>query len=326
MAQRVFLVQMAKTDLARAADAIVGNAQERRAFAADLATRSALHLRRVTASELVIDAVGAAAASSEAWGYARNCMPYLLATTTADKTLSALRELEPLEKDADLEEFFVAQAKALRMKMGDFNRDTFRAPEATRTEEWIRGLLDRAADLHAKDDIEDYAVSTWIWLGQIFARTTTCFWQGRNRWLGGAAFPESFQTHTTVTSVGILGRIKQAVFPAPEQPPRVTGVARLRPLLTSVATLAPALARPKWEAPLAKEGGGSLASGGVAHDRLGDLVAAVREGELPYGRDWAEIVVAAAAHAKANDAHLVEGDDAIYGAYRWPAIEPVEES
>ena len=69
-----------------------------------------------------------------------------------------------------------------------------------------------------------------------------------------------------------------------------------------------------------------MISGGVKHERLNELVAVLREiqaqGVLPYegGSDWIELVIASAACANRVNAHLVEGDDAIYGAYRWPPL------
>jgi len=48
-----------------------------------------------------------------------------------------------------------------------------------------------------------------------------------------------------------------------------------------------------------------------------------QEVEPPYEttEEWIEIVVAAAMCAKNAEAHLVVGDDASYGAYRWPIVD-----
>jgi len=74
-------------------------------------------------------------------------------------------------------------------------------------------------------------------------------------------------------------------------------------------------------------GAASLASGAVRHERLAELVTAMRallaEESAPSEttEEWVELVVAAAIHAERAGAHLAEGDDGIYGAYRWPPLD-----
>jgi len=206
-----------------------------------------------------------------------------------------------------------------------------------------------------KNPLLEYALSMWVWLGRIFARTRPCFWQGRNRWLGGAAFPELFDSikasMTTVTNEQpprFWSRIRHwfgSSESGPESPrsPELErfiersqeqtrkqlaskAIAKLRPILVSTADLVPALAVPGWAEALPKQGHAELVTGAVMHDQLDNLVAALRDaqasGDLPYeaGNEWAEVVVAAAMSAKQAEAHLVEGDDTIRWAYRWPAI------
>ncbi len=192
MAQRVFLIQMPKGELERAARAIVGDAGERRELAVQMARSSALHLRRVTVSEMVVQAAERDGATSEAWDFARNCMPYLIAATRAEAMSTGLRTIEGLREVSQLEDFFVSEARALGMSVGNVEREKFVEPEAATVSNWICEQLDKAADLRERalaprseesDPIADYAISTWIWLGNVFARTLPTFWQGRNRWL-----------------------------------------------------------------------------------------------------------------------------------------------
>jgi hypothetical protein len=297
-------------------------------------------------------------------------MPYLIAATRADAMLAALATLEGLRQPKDLEDFFVAQAKSLGMVLEQVDRETYREPTAEAVENWIADQLVKAANLRrdaldgqgredeeGHDPTADYAISTWVWLGRIFARTSPSFWQGRNRWLGGAAFPDAFTVQTNVMSVATkrrptmwdrIGRwlgvthdddedyeeaspeLARFLAASQEQTRKQLAsksVQRLRGLLVSTASLSPALSVPSWESSLPKEGGGNLVSGAVAHDALDELVNVLREAQgtedLPYetGDEWVEIVVAAARWAKDAGAHLVEGDDSIYGAYRWPAID-----
>ncbi|MFI5297611.1 MAG: hypothetical protein ACHREM_05885 [Polyangiales bacterium] len=344
----MFLVEMPEAALQQAAAAICGEVTARQAFAIALAEKSAPHLRRVSVSEMVAKAAERGGARSDAWGHARNCMPYLLAAKSAEAMCAALRDVEKLETRAELEEFFVLQARALGMSVEDLDREKFIAPEIQTVQRWILEQLDSAAAVRATalrpgaNDVSarlsDYATSTWAWLARIFARTSPCLWQGRNRWLGGAAFPETFSIQTTVTSIGVdagaassdsaaLTRFMAESQANTRRQLASKSVQSLRRLLVSTGELAPALALPNWEAALPKEGGGNLASGAVRHEQLDALTRVVREAqaarELPYesGDEWAEIVVAAATHAKAAGAHLVEADDAIYGAYRWPPID-----
>ncbi len=237
-------------------------------------------------------------------------------------------------------------------------------------------MLDRSAVLREKalafsiqgvdgeDPVNDYAISTWVWLGRLFARTRPAFWQGRNRWLGGAAFPEVFSIHTNVVTIGPSAPPQQEPQPSPPLLDRVRGLfglggtkeqrkandpavaqmiaaaqeqtrkqsatgsaPALRELIESTAVLVPALAVDNWEKSLPKAGEGNCVSGAVKHARLDSLVEAVRSlkasNTIPYetGTEWVEIVVAAAIEAKRTDSHLVEGDDSIYAACRWPATD-----
>lgn len=350
MAQRVFLVQMPKDALASAADAICRNAVVRAGVARDLAAASAAHLRRVTISEMISDAAERSGKLPEEWGYARNCMPYLIADRDADGVTRSLDALERLDGARKIEGFFVEQARRLGVGVRSLDRKQFVEPRPADVESWILDQLDRASTLREEalkapsktpaggdaDPLADYAISTWIWLGRIFARTRPAFWQGRNRWLGGAAFPDVFHIETTAISIGGEGRAEDdpEMRRIIQQNRELTrgqlakkSVQRLRELIVSTARLSPVLAIRNWEASLPKEGGGNLASGCVETENLEELVAVLRKAqrkdELPYdtGNEWVEIVAAAAARARVADAHLVEGDDSIDGAYRWPAIE-----
>jgi hypothetical protein len=324
MAQRVFLIQMPRLQLQSAATAITGSAEKRRNIASQLAADDAPHLRRVAVSERVNFAAEQTGEQSEDWEYARNCMPYLLAARRADEMCGLLTTLDDLNDEAKLEEFFVEQAKKLGMSPRKLDRHKYRSPKIERVEKWIQTQLDQAASLREKalsssgelteetEPIADYAISTWVLLGRIFARTRPAFWQGRNRWLGRAAFPEAFGIDANVASVSSKG------------------VQRLRTLLESTASAAPALSLPGWEKFLPKEGDGNLVSGYVRFERLDELASVLRElqsqKDLPYetGDEWVELTCAAAQMAKKSDSDLVEGDDAIYGAYRWPPMESIE--
>lgn len=359
VAQRVFLVNFGKEALERVASAVAGPGALRRETAAALAEGSLLHFRRATISEMVISA--APPNSSEDWGFARNCMPYLIAAEDDDAMVAALDTIARLTGHDELEGYFVEQARALGVELGPFDREQFVEPHADAIARWIEDLLEQASGLRTKalttrdgDAVADYAVSSWIWLAQIFARTSPCFWHGRNRWLGGAAFPEDFEVQTNVITVSsrpttLWDRVRTFFGASPPEASRddpeleqlMAGsreltrqqlarraVQQLRTVLTSTATLAPAMAIEGWEASLAPGGGGYLASGAVPHGHLDALIdamnAARADDVLPYedADDWAASVVAAARWAKANDAHLVEADDALHGGYRWPAFDP----
>lgn len=373
MAQRVFLIQMPTPTLDCVAAAILGTPTQRREIAAELANEGAAHLRKVTASEMVAAACEAGVVS-EAWGYARNCMPYLLAATRAEQMCASLHVLEGLHSDGDVEEFFLQQAKALGGRPEKLDRHKYLPPPQASVETWILEMLERASQLRVKalavgssnDDgdnpVNDYAISTWVWLGRLFARTRPAFWQGRNRWLGSAAFPEVFKIHTNVTTIGpppskaapespplserIRGwfgmapsnEVENALDPALAQIVATTqattrqqsakqSAPALRDIIESTATLLPSLAVANWEKSLPKAGEGNCVTGAVRNSRLDDLVVAARylqsTNTIPYetGAEWIEIVIAAAMEAKRAGSHLVEGDDSIYAAYRWPAVD-----
>ncbi|NUP04658.1 MAG: hypothetical protein HOW73_01190 [Polyangiaceae bacterium] len=339
MAQRVFLVRMQREALASAANAIRGTSADRRRLAVQLAAESAVHLRRVTVSERIGTAAEQTGRVPDAWGFARYCMPYLLASTLAKDICADLDALDPLRTPSELEAFFVAQAARLGMRVDKIDREAFIEPSAELVESWIAAQLDQAAALREKalrgtpEEVADYAVSTWIWLGRLFARTQPCFWQGRNRWLGGAAFPDEFSLETTVMTVGgseprtDLSPLVSTLQAQTRSQLASRTVYDLRPLLSSTADLTPSIAIDGWAEALPRSGGGNLASGAVTSDKLSQLVGVLlrgqTRGDLPYadGHEWAEIVIAASLTAQRVNAHLVEADDAIYGAYRWPAID-----
>jgi len=350
--------------LDQAAQAICGDGERRRAFSAALASSSAPHIRRVAASECVAGAAEKAAHLPEAWGFARNCMPYLLAESRADGIGARLRTLQSLQDGRELEDFFVHEARALGLVPPSLERDKYKPPTVEAVQRWVCRQLDRAAELRGKaiaaaaarrrqDDernpIANYAVSTWIWLGRVFSITHLCFWQGRDRWLGGAAFPDVFNVATTVTTVGppptLWQRLREWLTgksvddePDPEMARIIAmtqeqtrrqlaarSIQALRTLVESTSTLQPTLAVEGWAEFLPREGSGNLVSGAVNVDHLEALITALRQtaadGSLPYegGQEWVELVVAAAVAAKDAGAHLVEGDDVLCG--RWPILD-----
>lgn len=111
------------------------------------------------------------------------------------------------------------------------------------------------------------------------------------------------------------------------QPSAKGSAPALRDIIESTATLLPSLAVANWEKSLPKAGEGNCVTGAVRNSRLDDLVVATRDlqstNTIPYetGAEWIEIVIAAAMEAKRTGSHLVEGDDSIYAAYRWPAVD-----
>lgn len=334
---------MPKQALAAAAAAICDPSPGPRAdVAATIAIQSRAHFDRVSVSEMVIDATErhAARPDEDAWGFARNCLPFVLAPTKADAIVAKVEQVSRIVERDSLEAFFVGEVRALGLDVADLRRDHFRAPSVERVRDWISAELDKAAELRVRalqggdDAISDYAVSVWIWLGRIFARTRPCFWQGRNRWLGGAAAPDTFDNKTIVTTIRGNGESSTqlpARFLADVEARTRTqlashGVPALDALLTSTAELAPSLAVEGWEQWLPKGGSANLVSGAVRHERLDELAMTMRAldelGNVPYSSEghWVELVAAAAQLAKKVDAHLVEGDDVIDAAIRWPAI------
>ena len=116
MAQRVFLIRMPIGVLERTAASICGDATARAAMAAELATTGAPHLRRVTVSEMVVNAAERTGALSSDWLTAHNCMPFLIAAKQAEQICEALRIVEGLKEPGELEDFFTEQARTLDMK------------------------------------------------------------------------------------------------------------------------------------------------------------------------------------------------------------------
>jgi hypothetical protein len=210
LAQRVFLVQVPVSELTRCTSAICGDPSQRRDLAAELARCGSAHLRRVAASERVAHAA-AADQLPEGWGYARNCMPFLIAAKEADGMCATLQALEKLESEDELDAFFIEQAKRLGAGALRLDRHKFKAPHIDAVEAWVLDMLDKSAQLRVKalsgaeDAVADAAISIWVWLGRIFARLRPAFWQGRNRWLGGAALPEAFSLQTQVMTLGGAG-------------------------------------------------------------------------------------------------------------------------
>lgn len=299
------------------------------------------HLQRVAASERVASPLDYSGVDLPAdWGFYRHCMPYFLAARDADTIDEKLRALEALESPTEIEAFFVEQLRSLGLEPVEGHEEHV-APQERAVASWIAGLLDSCAGLREKalpdgDEaaLNDYAVSTWIWLAQIFARTRPCFWQGRNRWLGNVAHPEEFQIQTSVAIFGgaegedvdpALAALIQANRQATQASLAVEPNATLREILVSTATLVDALAMQDAAKSLHPAGSGSIAAGAVRRENLPALREEIETMRLvmdfPYGNgEWLEIVLAAALAAERGEAALVEGDDAIYGAYRWPPL------
>ena len=345
MAQRVFLIQLPEHDLATTVRGIVGSPSERDDAAVALAGSAMLHLRRVTMSERVCAAVDhhyGSGAQTETlppdWGFFRYCMPYLITRTDSAGIVSRLDELETRETEDEIMEFFWDEVRAIGLDICPVDAD-MQPPgrdEVTRELcdrlEGIRLLRDEA--LHSTEPavVSDYAVSTWIWLGGLFARLRPCFWQGRNRWLGNAAFPFPEDAGASAPLLGFalgqtysLEEILQANRQANSAQRAREGSSALAGILESVATLVPELGMAELAEYLPPEGSGNLTSGVVRAENLRPLRAEMQRmrqtRDFPYGNgEWIEIVDAAAAVAERAQASLLEGDDVIYGAYRWPVF------
>lgn len=251
----------------------------------------------------------------DAWNHARNGMPFVCAARSADAMLEQLRVITRLDDERELEEAFAAEVGALGPAIGRLERGQFRAPPTTTAASWIAEQLDQAAALRSRahgrqlldragsddqDPLADYAVSTWIYLGRIFARVQPCFWQGRNRWLGG--------------TLGVDG-------------PAAGEVPGLRDHRVSVADLVSALEMQAARAVLPLERTGYCATAAVPRDRMASLAGSIA-GAIgrdppppPESLEWPELVVAAARHADEVNAHLLEADDAFAYGYRWPLFE-----
>ena len=369
MAQRVSLIQMPIGPLEDAVGAICGDPAQRKTFAENLAEKSVPHMRRVTVSERVAHAAEKAPGDvTEAWSFAHNCLPYLIAETQAEEICSRLRDLEKLGDERSLEDLFVQEARKLRKEPAALDREEFKVPPLQVVQQRIFNSLEKAAALRLKalaavksgqtiedegSPIGDYVGSTWIWLGRMFARTHVCFWQGRDRWLGGvAAFPGKMDIRTTVTTMGpplsLWGRFKawlagkSATGTDPKLDPRLAEaiaamqqgtrnqmgsirLIELQSVLVSTADLSPRLDMLPWKEYLPPQGSGNLVSGAVPLERIDRLIAVLRkassENVIPTtGKAWVELAIAAAVWAKQAGAHLVEGDDVTFGW--WPILDP----
>jgi hypothetical protein len=357
MAQRVYLVALPTADLDEVCAAIAGSAEARRAVAGRLAERGLAHARRVAASERVASAAEVThGRPPDAWLYARSCLPYLLAATTADAIGERLDAIGRLESDQDLEAAFEEEVRALGLKPGAPDRRAYQAPDAGALAAWIARTLDQAAELRSVARLagpdakvadprtevtprENYAISTWMWLGRIFSRLQPCFWQGRDRWLGDLAGRVAPRLGLWQRLIDRYRRRNVHAWADPatrkkirevEARVRANKAARtlpgLRELMVSTVDLAPSLGMETEREVLPLEGTGYGATGAVPADRLQALeeliAAARREGRLRYPASdgWAEIVIAAARMARRLGAHLLEADDALGTGYRWPFL------
>lgn len=360
MAQRVFLVPIPVVELEAVVSALCGDANQRNAIAGRLAHQAMPHFRRVAASERVCAAAeGGGKELPDPFSLPRNLFPYLLAATKADDIIARLDAVSEIERDDALEDFFIGEARKLGVEPGVPDRSAFRAPDEEKAADWIADLLAKIADLRTKavasgarsavkggelTPLGDYAVSTWVWLARIFARTGPCFWQGRNRWIGLAVMSEPRTIETTIWTFGtrtLWNRVRDWLgFRRPVDPEmeRIAAtlaentlasgprhdLPELHDLLTSTALLAPRLSMEAAQEVLPPEGAGNLASGVILRDRLAALVArmkrVIEQKKAPFedGDTWAEIVIASARVAERSDAHLIEADDALPYAYRWP--------
>ncbi|HWC28540.1 MAG TPA: hypothetical protein VG845_00535 [Dehalococcoidia bacterium] len=364
MAQRVFLVQAPTSLLSRMSAAICGEPTQRRDLAREVAAQAMPHLRRVAASERIVAAVESSGKElPERWAFARNCMPYLIAAVEADEIVERIEDLTSLDDDVRLEEFHRNEAVKVGAEPSRVLDGDIRAPDEATAAAWILDRLDQAAQLRQRaleavshppkrqddslDPVADYAISSWVWLAAIFAHVGPCFWQGRNRWLGDAAFLAAGglrSVQNTIVAWGrntIWGRVRawfgrnSASDPDLQELAAVSrqemrddlarySVQDLQGLLSSTASLAPVLAVEGWDQELPARGGAYLASGCVPRDRLSQLLEVMghlaRTNQSPYhdGSDWVQIVIAAAKLAERHDAHLVEADDVLPGAFRWP--------
>jgi hypothetical protein len=363
MAQRVFLVQAPTALLARMSEGVCGKPTQRRDLAREMATQAMPHLRRVAASERVAAAVESSGRElPEGWAFARHCMPYLIAGVEADEIVARIEDLTNLDDDVGLEEFHRNEAVKVGAASPQVLDSDIRAPDEATVTAWILERLDKAAELRRRaleagshpperrddslDPVADYAISSWVWLAAIFARVGPCFWQGRNRWLGDAAFRAAGDVHTQIMVISMpLKRLWDRVRawlgrgnrPDPDMQ-ELAAVSRqamrddlarysvhdLQGVLSSTASLAPPLAVEGWDQELPARGGAYLASGCVPRQLLSRLLEVMsqlaRTNQSPYrdGSDWVQIVIAAAKLAERHDAHLIEADDTFPGAYRWP--------
>jgi len=359
MAQRVSLIQMPTDLLQEAVEAICGDFDRRKRFSANLAERSVPHLRRVTVSERVAAAAGGEL--SEAWSFAHNCLPYLIAETQAEEMCARIQELEALSDEGSLEDHFVQAAKKLGKTPATLDREEFKVPAAQVVQQRILNSLEKCARVRlaaleavkAGATIEDegnpignYVGSTWIWLGRMFARTHLCFWQGRDRWLGGAAFADELNIQSRITTFGprpslwsrfkawltggepeVDAELAEMISASQAETRRQMGSIRLsdlRAILVSTVDLAPRLEMAAWREYLPPHGSGNLVAGAVPFDQLDRLVSVMRaaSGSQESGKEWLQLVIAAAVWAKKAGAHLVEGDDVTFGW--WPILDPDE--
>jgi len=192
--------------------------------------------------------------------------------------------------------------------------DTMQVPTVEKVTTNVRETLERIRSLREtarieadEDALYNYCVSTWIWLGNMFARLQPCFWQGRNRWIGNAAHPFPEDAGATAPKEIPSGNSLDAILAANQranaaqraQQPNDT----LGRVIESVANFIPELGMQEMADELPAEGSGSLASGVVRASNLGALRAEMQRmrqtQEFPYSDgDWIEIVHAAAAIAQ----------------------------
>lgn len=358
MAQRVSLVTVPVSELRAWARVVTGQDPDAAGLAARLVRDRQGHVTRWTVSRRVIAAVrdDEALRDSHHFGFASNCLPYLLGSPALSEVADTLEALETETDEARLEELFVEEAKKLGAQAPHMlDRETYRVPSSSVAQGWLVEQLAASRSVHARrgaarasDDDDDpaavYAVQVWQRIAYAYARLEPRFWQGRNRWLGSAAYPAAVlsDVQTTLLSLGVPSeptlwdRVRDFFGLAPARPPLTPDLAQLvamtqartrsqmaqvcvdglAGLLVSVARLEPELAMEALEEHVPPEGGGYCATGGVTHARLDELdgvmTRLLEDGPEVYGdgtSEWAVLVKLAAWHAGRREAHLVEGDD-----------------
>ena len=310
---RAFLIQMPHAELEELCSAIGKPAAMRAELARRLATEALPHLRRLAASERVI--AGVEGPLPDAWLFAAECLPYLSSATRAPDILERLARVEQLDREDDLERWFVDEAAALGVVPAKLSRAKYRAPSAEEIASWCAALLDRLADLRAQvigwsgtpQQRTDYAVTTWVYLAWIFGRLRPTFGHGRSRSLGAATVRVARGTDGTaaMTKAGVFARLLGRAQPRGGDDHAM--IAGLRDLMISTADLVPSLGMGSQRDSLPIRGSAGIASGAVPLAQLPQLVTLFET--CPVPDDWRELVLAAAGAAQRASAHLVEADD-----------------
>lgn len=329
MAQRVMLVQLPVSALEVLSDAICRGPAERRAAARELANVRHPHLCRVALSERLCEPLDRMR-TPDVWARARNCLPFLIGGSNARQFVEGYRRGEGLTLAA-LQEFFREQAEMLGLPLERLPAgERLRVPSQDAVAEWVLAKLDAAAALRqerGRDAAETFSLHVWTSLAEIFAALYPAFWQGNNRWLGAAAFPDrsgaSALFRRNESSPGVMASLFALLrAPAPTSS-TFPALPQLQQLLSSAGDWSPLLMagipEARWREVLVPFGNGGCATGGVALPRLPALAQALRAPDvsrLPFEAtaEWVELVTAAAQIASESGAHLLEADD----VWRWP--------